>query len=161
VQTLNSGKRGVVSDDPIGEVGKEAGSERRQPNKLSKPSALGIPETVEGQGQHRAVGTHQMPESVPREKRHLEWTQSEEEQDDIFTAKQINNCKLRGMRGSQVSRKRGMKQEVPDSIPVWGKAKSFNLDLLSSRKQSYHGDVPISQDIKESLAAGRKSTNSQ
>ncbi|XP_070983943.1 uncharacterized protein [Oncorhynchus clarkii lewisi] len=174
VQALNSGRRGVVLDDQLGEVGigKEAGTEQRQPNKLprqvlerfSKPfhstDEAQLPKVF--QRQLRVGDSHELwarikcqNKSLERKGNCLERGQSEEEQDDIFPAKQIQsqNCKLRHIRGvktmshcpepcqKDVSRNGRMKQEEPDTISVWGKAKSFNLDLLSSRKQSYHGDV--------------------
>ncbi|XP_068194147.1 uncharacterized protein [Antennarius striatus] len=71
----------------------------------------------------------------------------------LFTGKQLQNCQLRELRGAKtlnslcdpsqknVSRDTGLPEQTPVSIPLWGKAKSFNLDLLSSRKQSCQGDV--------------------
>lgn len=70
----------------------------------------------------------------------------------FFTAKQLQNCQMREQRGAKtlnslhepsqkdVSRESGV-QEHTVSFPLWGKAKSFNLDLQSTRKQSYQGEV--------------------
>ncbi|CAJ1073825.1 ankyrin repeat domain-containing protein 63 [Xyrichtys novacula] len=72
---------------------------------------------------------------------------------DIFTAKQLQNCPLREPRGAKTlnslpessqkddSRDTGLQEQTAVSFPLWGKAKSFNLDLLNGRKQSYQGDV--------------------
>ncbi|TNN87155.1 Ankyrin repeat domain-containing protein 63 [Liparis tanakae] len=68
----------------------------------------------------------------------------------LFTAKQLQNCQLKELRAQtlnslpepsqkNVSRDTGLQEQT--SFPLWGKAKSFNLDLLSGRKQSYQGDV--------------------
>ncbi|XP_028422303.1 uncharacterized protein ankrd63 [Perca flavescens] len=68
------------------------------------------------------------------------------------TAKQLQNCQLRELRAKtlnslpepsqkDVSRDTGLQEKTLVSFPLWGKAKSFNLDLRSSRKQSYQGDV--------------------
>ncbi|KAM3871298.1 uncharacterized protein ankrd63 [Diretmus argenteus] len=82
----------------------------------------------------------------------LERTQIERDHGVLFTAKQLQNWQVRELRGAKplnslpepsqkdVSRDRGLQQETQESS-LWGKAKSFNLDLLSSRKQSYQGDV--------------------
>ncbi|KAM9341261.1 uncharacterized protein ankrd63 [Symphorus nematophorus] len=83
----------------------------------------------------------------------IEKSQIEGDHSVLFTAKQLQNCQLREHRGSKtlnslpepsqkdVSRDSGLQEQTPVSFPLWGKAKSFNLDLLSSRKQSYQGDV--------------------
>lgn len=71
----------------------------------------------------------------------------------FFAAKQLQNCQLRELRGAKtlnslpepsqkdVNRDAGLQEKTLKSFPLCGKAKSFNLDLLSSRKQSYQGDV--------------------
>lgn len=80
----------------------------------------------------------------------LEKGPAERDRGVLFTAKQLQNCQLRGTKTlnslaepSQkgVSRDAGLPAPTPDGFPVWGKAKSFNLELLGSRKQSYQGDV--------------------
>ncbi|XP_071355002.1 uncharacterized protein [Trachinotus anak] len=83
----------------------------------------------------------------------IEKSQTEGDHSVVFTAKQMQNCSLRELRAAKtlnslhepsqkdVSRDTGRKEQKPESFPLWGKAKSFNLDLLSSRKQSYQGDV--------------------
>ncbi|XP_059209642.1 inversin-A [Centropristis striata] len=83
---------------------------------------------------------------------HVEKSKTEGDQSVLFTAKQLQNCQLRERRAKtlnslpepsqkDVSRDTGLLRQTPASFPLWGKAKSFNLDLLSSRKQSYQGDV--------------------
>lgn len=83
----------------------------------------------------------------------VEKSPNEGVQSVLFTAKQLQNCQLRETRGGKtlnslpetsqkdVSRDSGLQKQTPESLSVWGKAKSFNLDLLSARKQSYQGDV--------------------
>ncbi|XP_064859359.1 uncharacterized protein LOC135561572 [Oncorhynchus nerka] len=170
VQALNSGRRGVVSDDPLGEVGfaMETGTERQQPNKLPRQVLERFSKQFQSQDEDHLPGVFQRQlrvgdsnklwarircQNQSLDRNHLERALSEEEQDDIFTPKQIQNHKLRDMGGvktlshhpspcqKDVNRHRGMKQEEPESIPLWDKAKPFNLDLLSCRKQSYQGDV--------------------
>ncbi|XP_028294024.1 ankyrin repeat domain-containing protein 17 [Gouania willdenowi] len=102
------------------------------------------------------------PRSQSQEENHLpswalpaqpEKSHNEKDQSILFTAKQMQNCKLRGLNASKslssaleqskknVRRDSELTTQTPDCFPQWGKAKSFNLDLLSSRKQSYQGDV--------------------
>ncbi|XP_044021455.1 inversin-A [Siniperca chuatsi] len=83
----------------------------------------------------------------------LEKSQIEGDHSALFTTKQLQNWQLRDLRGAKtlnslpepsqkdVSRDTALQEHTPVSFPLWGKAKSFNLDLLSSRKQSYQGDV--------------------
>ncbi|KAM9842969.1 uncharacterized protein ankrd63 [Aulostomus maculatus] len=83
----------------------------------------------------------------------LEKSPVEGDQSVFFAAKQMQNCQLRELRGAKmlnslpeprqkdVNRDSGTQEKAPESFPLCGKAKSFNLDLLSSRKQSYQGDV--------------------
>ena len=69
----------------------------------------------------------------------------------LTTAKQLHNCQLRDLRGaktmnsvptpSQTDVKRAPLRETLEAFPLWGKAKSFNSDLLNGRKQSYQGEV--------------------
>lgn len=82
-----------------------------------------------------------------------EKSQTEGDHSILFTAKQLQNCQFRELWGAKtlnslpkpsqkdVSRDTRLPEQPPESFPLWGKAKSFNLDLLSSRKQSYQGDV--------------------
>nr|XP_040054855.1 inversin-A [Gasterosteus aculeatus aculeatus] len=65
----------------------------------------------------------------------------------LFSAKQLQNCQLGELRATtmnslpvDVSRGTGIQEQTPVSFPLCVKAKSFNLDILSSRKQSYQGD---------------------
>lgn len=55
-----------------------------------------------------------------------------------FTAKQLQDCQLRGPKNQ-----RDVSQEGKNvtSLPAWGKSKSLNLDLPGGRKQSYQGDA--------------------
>lgn len=83
----------------------------------------------------------------------IEKSQTEGDHNVLFTAKQLQNCQMRDLRGAKtlnssaepsqkdVGRDIGLQEKTPVSFPIWGKAKSFNLDLLSSRKQSYQDDM--------------------
>ncbi|XP_041828553.1 uncharacterized protein LOC121631603 [Melanotaenia boesemani] len=83
----------------------------------------------------------------------LEKGQIEGDHSSLFTTKQLQNCQLTELKGAKflnslseprqkdVSQDSRLPQQMPESFPLRGKAKSFNLDLLSSRKQSYQGDV--------------------
>lgn len=73
--------------------------------------------------------------------------------EEVFAAKQLQNCQLREVRTAKtlnslpessqkdVNHDSGLRKETPESYSAWGKAKSFNMDIVSSRKQSYQGDV--------------------
>lgn len=83
----------------------------------------------------------------------LDKRQTEGDPGGFFTAKQLHNCQLLEPRGAQtlnslpepsqkdVSRQAGVQETPPKTFPLCGKAKSFNLELLSRRKQSYQGDA--------------------
>ncbi|XP_062325965.1 inversin [Osmerus eperlanus] len=172
VQALNGpGRRCVGSEVTVG----EAGEERRQPNKLSRQVLERFSKPLHSEEQLPGVFQRQLKvgdsnglwnrfrchdqssennschQSVPPH--HLQRAQAEDDRDVIFTAKQLQNGKLRDLRGVKTlnhlpdpcqkdsTQDRGLKQQAQESFPLWGKAKSFNLDLLSSRKQSYQGDM--------------------
>ncbi|KAF7657072.1 hypothetical protein LDENG_00032300 [Lucifuga dentata] len=71
----------------------------------------------------------------------------------LFTAKQLQNYHIREQRGTKTlnpvhelsqknaSQDTGLRAKTPEGFALWGKTKSFNLDLLRGRKQSYQGDV--------------------
>ncbi|XP_077395592.1 ankyrin repeat domain-containing protein 63 [Festucalex cinctus] len=71
----------------------------------------------------------------------------------FFTAKQLQNCQLHDLRATrtlssptevnpkEVKEETGPQEKAPQRFPPCGKANSFNLELLSIRKQSYQGDV--------------------
>ncbi|XP_028850044.1 uncharacterized protein ankrd63 [Denticeps clupeoides] len=67
-------------------------------------------------------------------------------QDSLFKSKQIHNSM---MRDTRLWRNRDVEKckdgegtlDTTEHIPLWGKTKSLNLDLLRGRKQSYQGDV--------------------
>lgn len=71
------------------------------------------------------------------------------EGDHTFSTKQLQNCQLRELRGvksqnaslESAQKDAGIQEHPPVRFPVWGKAKSFNVDILSTRKQSYQGEV--------------------
>lgn len=79
----------------------------------------------------------------------VERTQAEGEQGITYSAKQLQNCQLREQRGVKTQssshepaqKDAGIQERPSVSFPAWGKAKSFNMDLLSTRKQSYQGEA--------------------
>ncbi|MEQ2197114.1 hypothetical protein XENOCAPTIV_023314 [Xenoophorus captivus] len=83
----------------------------------------------------------------------IEKSQTEGDHTILFTATQLQKCQLRELKGSKVMNSVGersqkdvsqdiwLPEQKQESFPLWGKAKSLNLDLLSSRKQSYQGDM--------------------
>ncbi|XP_041669250.1 ankyrin repeat domain-containing protein 63 [Cheilinus undulatus] len=174
VQILNfSCRRSVGTDDPLPDSGTNDG-DSRLPNRL--PRYL-----VERFSKHLNSNEDQLPEVFQRQLKIGDssglWnrfrcprSQSQDEnhsnswalppqiekkqiEGELFTAKQLQNCPLRELRGAKtlnslpepsqkdVSRDTGLQEQTPVSFPLWGKAKSFNLDLLNGRKQSYQGDV--------------------
>lgn len=70
---------------------------------------------------------------------------AEDTQDLLFASKQIHNSVLKetggGRRMDFTSERCQAVKRGDDETPLWGKAKSFNLDLKGNRKQSYQGDV--------------------
>nr|XP_057947078.1 ankyrin repeat domain-containing protein 36C [Doryrhamphus excisus] len=107
------------------------------------------------------------------EKHHPNWSRSlqkshtEEDHSVFFTAKQLQNCQLRDQKGArtlnsqpeqsqkEVKEEIGLQEKAPQRFPPCGKAKSFNLELLSSRKQSYQGDV---QDMNLSASKFKRAS---
>ncbi|XP_034051002.1 uncharacterized protein LOC117531922 [Thalassophryne amazonica] len=79
----------------------------------------------------------------------LERSQRSSDHDSLFSTKQLQNCQIRELRWAKTPNslpelsQKGISRDDghQDKQPVWGKAKSFNLDLVSSRKQSYQGDT--------------------
>ncbi|XP_066499851.1 ankyrin repeat domain-containing protein 50 [Hoplias malabaricus] len=70
---------------------------------------------------------------------------TENDQHALFTSKQIQNSALRDV---GTTRKLNFncqrvedKEDIRENVPTWGKAKSFNLDLRTARKQSYQGEM--------------------
>ncbi|KAF4101848.1 hypothetical protein G5714_016648 [Onychostoma macrolepis] len=58
---------------------------------------------------------------------------SEDGADLLFASKQIQNSVLKEVGSTE--------RETDGDAPLWGKTRSFNLDLRTGRKQSYQGDV--------------------
>ncbi|XP_060938227.1 ankyrin repeat domain-containing protein 34A [Limanda limanda] len=172
IQILNFlGRRGVSTDDPPADVSTIDEGECRQPNKLPKHVLERFSKQLNNDDQLPGVFQRQLkigdssglwnrfkcPRSQSQEEnlRHSwalppqpEKSRTEEDHSVVFTAKQLQNCQLRELRGaktltepSQKAVSQGIPKRTPESLPLWGKAKSFNLDLVSSRKQSYQGDV--------------------
>lgn len=177
VQILNFAcRRSVGTEEPVSDVGTAAEGEFRLPNRLPRHILERFSKQLNNnQDQLPGVFQRQLkigdssglwsrircPRSQSQEENHRHsWAlppqieKSPTEGDhSLFTAKQLQNCQLRELRGAKtlnslpepsqkdVSRDAGLREQAPVSFPLWGKAKSFNLDLLSGRKQSYQGDV--------------------
>lgn len=83
----------------------------------------------------------------------LDKSQNEADQSVLFATKQLQNCQLREVRVAKtlnslpetsqknVNRDSGLQRQTSESSSAWGKAKPFNTDLVSGRKQSYQGEV--------------------
>lgn len=178
VQILNFPcRRGVSTDDPLADSGTISEAECRLPNRLPRHVLERFSKQVKN-NEDQLPGVFQRqpkigdssgiwnrfrcPRSQSQEDSHrhswalppqIEKSQIEGDHSVLFTAKQLQNCQLRELRGAKtlnslpepsqkdVSRDPGLQEETPVTFPPWGKAKSFNMDLLSSRKQSYQGDV--------------------
>nr|XP_055028949.1 ankyrin repeat and SAM domain-containing protein 6 [Misgurnus anguillicaudatus] len=82
----------------------------------------------------------------------------EDGEDLLFTSKQIHNSLLKETGSARkmdfASERCQTVKHESDETPLWGKAKSFNLDLRSNRKQSYQGDV---QEIRSASKFKRAS----
>ncbi|XP_039993327.1 Usher syndrome type-1G protein homolog [Xiphias gladius] len=166
VQILNFPcRRGVSTDDPLADVGTTVEGECRLPNRLPRHVLERFSKQLNNEDQLPGVFQRQLnigdssrpwnrfkclrSQSQEDNHRHswalppqLEKSQTEGDHSVLFTAKQLQNCQLRELRGQKdVSRDTGLPEQAPESFPLWGKAKSLNQDLLSSRKQSYQGDV--------------------
>ncbi|KAJ7989054.1 hypothetical protein DPEC_G00315570 [Dallia pectoralis] len=121
VQALNSGRRGVTSDDLLGEVGigKTAGTEIHQPNRLPRQVLERFSKQFHSQDDDHLPGIFQRQlrvedgnglwerircqnQSLDRNGNRLERAQSEEVQADIYAARHAQNCcKQRDMREIQ------------------------------------------------------------
>lgn len=177
VQILNFPcRRSVATDDPLVDASTTQEGECRLPRRLPRQVLERFSKQLNNEDQLPGVFQRQLkigdgngvwnrfrcPRSQSQEENHrhswalppqLEKSQTEGDHSILFTAKQLQNCHLREIRGTKtlnsfpepsqkdVSRDTGLPEQAPESFPLWGKAKSFNLDLLSSRKQSYQGDV--------------------
>ncbi|XP_061553370.1 ankyrin repeat domain-containing protein 18B [Phycodurus eques] len=90
---------------------------------------------------------HRHKRSLPTQK-----GQTEGHQNIFFTTKQLQNCQLHDPRGTrtldspidttakEVKEETGPQEKASQTFRPCGKAKSFNQELLSIRKQSYQGD---------------------
>ncbi|KAM4541453.1 uncharacterized protein ankrd63 [Fundulus diaphanus] len=162
VQILNFPcRKTVCKDDPFVDV------ERRLPNRLPRHVLDRFSKQSTNEEQlpdvfQKQTDRFRCPRSQSQEDSHrnswtlppqIEKSQTEGDHSILFTAKQLENCQLREQKGSKImnsvaesshkdiSRDIRLPEQKQESFPLWGKAKSFNLDLLSSRKQSYQGDV--------------------
>lgn len=178
VQILNfSCRRGISTVDPLVDSGTTGEAETQLPSRLPRHILERFSKQLNNnEDQLPAVFQRQLktgdssglwnrfrcPRSHSQEDNHhhswalppqIEKSMTEGDPSILFTAKQLQNCQMRDLRGTKalnslpkpsqkdVSPEKGCQEQTPVSFPLWGKAKSFNLDLLSSRKQSYQGDV--------------------
>ncbi|KAM3595415.1 uncharacterized protein V6R79_023228 [Siganus canaliculatus] len=174
VQILNfSCRRSVGTDEPLADASTTGEGDCRLPNRLPRHVLERFSKQLNNnEDQLPGVFERQLmigdssglwkrfrcPRSQSQEDNHRHsWAlppQVEKSQTEdhsvLFTAKQLQNCQLRELRGVKTlnstpeSSQKDVSQDTekpPVSFPHWGKAKSFNLDLLSTRKQSYQGDV--------------------
>lgn len=174
VQILNfSYRRSISTADPFIDSGSAGEGERRLPHRLPRHVLEKFSKQLDNkEDQLPRVFERQLkigdgggswkrfscPRSQSQEDSHrhswalppqVERTQTEGDHGIAFTAKQLQNCQLRELRGVTTQNSShepaptdaGIQQHPPVSLPVWGKAKSFNVDILSTRKQSYHGEV--------------------
>ncbi|KAM4542891.1 uncharacterized protein ankrd63 [Odontesthes bonariensis] len=176
VQILNFPCRKVGKDDPHVDASTAVEGECHLPNRLPRHVLERFSKQLTNEDQLPGIFQRQMkigdssglwnhfrcPRSQSHEDNHRhswalppqpEKSQIEGDHSSLFTAKQLQNCQLRELRGAKilnslsepsqkdVSQDTRLSEQTPESFPLWGKAKSFNLDLLSSRKQSYQGDL--------------------
>ncbi|XP_074548428.1 uncharacterized protein ankrd63 [Halichoeres trimaculatus] len=171
VQILNfSFRRSVCTDDPLSSGDGDNRPPNRLPryllerfSKQLNNSEDQLPEVFQRRlkigDSSRLWNRFRCPRSLSQEENHSNsWAlppqiEKSKIEGDLFTAKQLQNCSLRDSRGvkprnsqpepsqKDVSRDTGLQEQTPVSFPLWGKAKSFNLDHLNRRKQSYQGDV--------------------
>lgn len=164
-------RRSIVSDEPLTETGSIGDGEFRLPNKLPRyvlerfskqcnSTDDQLPTLFQKQlkvGDSNGLWNRfRCPRSQSQDdSQHHSWalppqidkSQKATDQSVLFTAKQLQNCQLREERVAKtlnsvpetsqkdVSRDSGFQRQT------WGKAKPFNMDLVSGRKQSYQGDV--------------------
>ncbi|KAI4875133.1 hypothetical protein NFI96_000860 [Prochilodus magdalenae] len=170
VQVLNAaGKKGLSSIEQTDEKDGELHGETPRPNRLSKQvlerfskqfhgkneeplPALFQRQLWIGQGNNekRRFSQQQSPERTNPSyhqslSRFSERRLMEDDEHALFTSKQIQNAALREVgttrRFTFNCQKVEDKDDMRENIPMWGKAKSFNLDLRTGRKQSYQGDI--------------------
>ncbi|XP_061073782.1 ankyrin repeat domain-containing protein 63 [Conger conger] len=156
-------------------LGRDVGGDQRRPNRLSKqvlekftqqfhskcedhlPAVFQRQLRVgEGGGvRRRQKGPNQSPDGNGQHQfNHSQKLFSMDDQDTVFTARQIQNSKQWDKRGGAKTQEqhplscqedgnkaRENKQRAQETGPVLGKAKSFNLDHLTRRKQSYQDDM--------------------
>ncbi|KAL4656411.1 ankyrin repeat domain-containing protein 63 [Arapaima gigas] len=183
VQALNvPGKKSLSLEDNI--QGKELGGGVRRPNRLPKqvlekfskqfhskcddhlPALFQRQLRVEeGNGPARHLKAQQQSPEWKSQSQpitgHLQHLHSRDAQDAVFTAKQIQNGRLRDSKGPktldhnpEVYKENKIKEITEDTVPAWGKAKSFNMELMTCRKQSYQGDMSERSQTATKLKRG-------
>ncbi|XP_018583116.1 ankyrin repeat domain-containing protein 50 [Scleropages formosus] len=183
VQALNvPGKKSLSLEDSS--QGRELGGGVRRPNKLPKQvlekftkqfhskfddhlPALFQQQLQVGEGNgatRRLKAQQQSPEWKSQSQpftSHLQQLHSSDAQDPIFTVKQIQNGKMKDTRSAKTMehnpdlyKEDTIKEKTQDTVPSWGKAKSFNIDLLACRKQSYQGDMSEKSHAASKLKRG-------
>ncbi|XP_060735419.1 ankyrin repeat domain-containing protein 27 [Tachysurus vachellii] len=84
---------------------------------------------------------------------------TEKEQQVMFSSKQFQNSREAGFgrKNNLVSErcKKMDQREMGENPPQWGKAKSFNLELQTGRKQSYQGEA---RDVTPSVSQSKRAS---
>ncbi|XP_036449959.1 ankyrin repeat domain-containing protein 50 [Colossoma macropomum] len=168
VQVLSGvGKKGVSSIEQAEEKDEEQQGETPQPNRLPKQILERFSKQFHGKNEEPLPALFQKQMWIGdgnNEKRRFSQQQSpdrtnpshhqslsrfserrftEDEQHALFTSKQIQNSALREVGATRKLNFNSQKvdDDMRDNTPMWGKAKSFNLDLRTGRKQSYQGEM--------------------
>lgn len=153
VQILNvSYRRSISTADPFTDSGSAREGERRLPRRLPRhvlekfskqPNNKEdqLPQVFERQLKIGDGGESWNRFSCPRSQ-----SQEENHRHSWALPPQVERTQTEGVKtqnssGEAAQKDAGIQQHPPVRLPVWGKAKSFNMDILSTRKQSYHGEV--------------------
>ncbi|XP_062413458.1 uncharacterized protein LOC119227953 [Pungitius pungitius] len=162
-------RRGAGADNPPVDPGTNGEGERRLPNRLPRQVLERFSKQLDNNGdQLPGVFQRQLKigDGAGLWNRFRSPSQDDESKAEggrgvLFSAKQLQNCQLGEPRAKTVnsvaepgrrdagsrdagSRDAGSRERTPVSFPLCGKAKSFSLDMVSGRKQSYQGDIKLS-----------------
>ncbi|XP_066550361.1 ankyrin repeat domain-containing protein 63 [Amia ocellicauda] len=96
----------------------------------------------------------------------------EDQSSTLFTAKQMQNCKLKDLRCSQSqtlefntkedeSIDRAVTQQVLQPVPVWGRAKSLNSEQMLFRNQTEQSALPDTLRVKRGSVQDEQSAHMQ
>ncbi|KAL1257393.1 hypothetical protein QQF64_010637 [Cirrhinus molitorella] len=143
VQTLNGcGKKTVSPTNSTGEPAEDL----RWPNRLPKQVLERFSKQIQSkheeilpalfQRQLRVGDSNGLRIRFRRPDANPTLNRSEDGADLLFASKQIQNSVLK-----EVASGKSAEREADGDAPLWGKTRSFNLDLRTGRKQSYQGDL--------------------